>query len=915
MSEVIPRLRSRSSITTGKTFLRAPGLWALVVMILALTPWTSGAHGGLDDPATRSYACRFLDQDGEMCSQAWDANPQALYDWMEINIGDAGGVHQPRIPDGELCSAGRAKYGALDTPGNWPVTTLTPDVDGVYDMSFVPHAPHATEYFRFYLTREGFNPETDTLAWSDLELVHDSGPISYTRMADEGDDFGFQMDLPERPGRHILYLVWQRSDSLEAFYGCSDVEFAAFADENADYSSLDGGSNPSPSSPDPDPDPETDGEDPAPPSSPMGGSGETHVTLTTSSDWGAGFCADATVTNHDHSEVVWDVTLAVPGEIVSFWDSRITTEASASGSTQTAQVSGESWNQTLQPHASTTFGFCANRAVSSNELATVTGSSDSGGMSSPHENHGGDETEMPGDDPMSEDSGPPADPVADEPTDSTPESDSNPTPPETEPSNSGSAGTPNTEKPILAAYYPEWGIYGRNYFIADIPADRLTHVIYAFVDLSSQGEITLFDPWAAVQKTFTGNQAVSPNAALPGNFGQLAALKELHPHLRVSVAVGGWTLSTHFSTVLATPEGRETASESVLDFLREHTVFDGVDFDWEYPGGGGLGSNSVSPSDGLYYALFLEKVRTKLDQLGEERGRVYEISVASPAGSEKIANFNLPGVAPLIDFFNVMTYDFHGAWEDVTGHQAGFEGDSTGYDVRNTIALYRAAGVPVEKIVLGVPLYTRAWAGVEAGNNGGYGALSTAPAPGSFPDSPGMYDYKDLAAQWLDGIGGWELYWDDSGGAAYLYSAQSKIFSSFETPGTVAFRAEWAQHEGLRGMMFWDLSNDDPGDAESLILAATRSWFGGWEFDEIVSSSDLQFEQIIGGNGLFDPVEESPTEPSDITQPFSTPPSTPVCTPGASTQSRPAANRPGGRKRLRPHPRGRRPAECVPAAP
>ena len=177
MSEVTPWLRARSSMTTGKTSLLGSGLWTLVIAMLALTPWAVGAHGGLDDPATRSYACRFLDQDGEMCSQAWDANPQALYDWMEINIGDAAGVHQPRIPDGELCSAGRAKYGALDTPGNWPVTTLTPDANGVYDMSFVPHAPHATEYFRFYLTREGFNPETDTLAWSDLELVHDSGPI------------------------------------------------------------------------------------------------------------------------------------------------------------------------------------------------------------------------------------------------------------------------------------------------------------------------------------------------------------------------------------------------------------------------------------------------------------------------------------------------------------------------------------------------------------------------------------------------------------------------------------------------------------------------------------------------------------------------------------------------------------------
>ena len=916
MSSLNPHHASLSTPTRNQIRGAFRGLLASIGMtLLILAPAVSGAHGGLDDPATRSYACRFLDPDGEMCEEAWNANPQALYDWMEINIGDAGGIHQPRIPDGELCSAGRSKYGAMDSPGNWPVTTLTPDAEGVYDMSFVPHAPHATEYFRFYLTREGFNPETDSLTWSDLELVHDSGPISYTRMAEEGDDFGFRMDLPERPGRHILYLIWQRSDSLEAFYGCSDVEFAAFADENPDYPNLGGSSPPPSSSPDGDNNNGNNDEEPSTPSDPMMGSGDLHVSLSTSSDWGAGFCADATVMNHEHEEVVWEVTLDIPGEIVSSWDSQIAIEAGDSEATQTAHVTGESWNQVLQPHASTTFGFCVDRAQASTELATVADASDSDAPSSPHEgNHGNDE-ESP------EDETPPSDPDSQEdsdatdPSDSSSESASDSDPSEPGAGNNASSTPPNPEKPILAAYYPEWGIYGRNYFIADIPGDRLTHVIYAFVDLSAQGEIELFDPWAAVQKTFTGDQAVSPNAALPGNFGQIAELKELYPHLRVSVAVGGWTLSTHFSTVLATEQGRETASESVLDFLRTYTMFDGVDFDWEYPGGGGLASNSASPSDGLYYALFLEKVRNKLDQLGEERGRVYEISVASPAGATKIDNFNLPGVEPQIDFFNVMTYDFHGAWEDVTGHQAGFEGDSTGYDIRNTISLYRAAGVPPEKIVLGTPLYTRAWGGVEAGDNGGYGAPSSTSAPGSFPDSPGMYDYKDLAAEWLDGVGGWELYWDDSAGAAYLYSAQLKIFSSFETPGTVAFRAEWAQHEGLRGMMFWDLSSDDPNDSESLILAATRSWFGGLEFNEILSGSDLQFEHVIGGNGLFDPVEESPTEPSDITQPFDSTPSSPECSTGAGSNARPAANRPFGRKRVRPHPRGWRPAECVPAAP
>ena len=888
---------------------RARSRFALIVLgFLFLSPSLGSAHGGLDDPATRSYACRFLDQDGEMCAQAWNENPQALYDWMEINIGDAGGVHEPRIPDGQLCSAGRSKYGALDTPGNWPVTTLSPNANGAYDMSFVPHAPHATEYFRFYLTREGFNPQTDSLAWSDLELVHDSGPISYTRMADEGDDFGFEMNLPERPGRHILYLIWQRSDSLEAFYGCSDVEFSTFADENPDSPTLDGQSSSS-SSP-------TENETPPPTSDPMGGSGHVDVTLTTASDWGAGFCADASVTNHTHSEVVWETSLLVPGEVVSFWDSRITATGGDSGEDTTVNVRGESWNQTLAAHASTTFGFCVNRTVASSDPATVIPSSSSDDMTSPHEEPADPETDTP-----------PSDPITDE-TDSathddmvnnpeTPSAPEEPTPPsDPNPSTPDAPASPQVGKPILAAYYPEWGIYGRNSFVADIPGDRLTHVIYAFVDLSAQGEITLFDPWAAVQKTFTGDQAVSGNATLPGNFGQLAELKVLYPHLRVSVAVGGWTLSTHFSTVLATPEGRETASESVLDFLRDYPVFDGVDFDWEYPGGGGLGSNSADPADGTHYALFLGLVRSKLDQLGEERDRFYEISVASPAGSAKIANFNLAGVAAHIDFFNVMTYDFHGAWESVTGHLAGFEGDSTGYDIRTTIDLYRAAGVPPEKIVLGAPLYTRAWGGVDGGTNGGYGQTSTATAPGTFPDAPGMYDYKDLAEEWLAGLGGWELYWDDSAGAAYLYSEESRIFSSFETPGTIAFRAEWAQHQGLRGMMFWDLSSDDPDHPESLIAAATRSWFGGLEFDEIVSQSDMQFEYILGGNGIFDPVAESPTEPSDITQPASPPSPEDPCTPGVSSADpnrRPFVQG-RNRNRIRPHPRGWRPQECVPGA-
>ena len=140
---------------------------------------SAGAHGATSNPASRVYVCRFAQPNNPMCASVWSANSQALYDWMEVNIGDVGGAHQARIPDGKLCSAGRDKYAALDTPSAaWPVTDMMAGANGRYQVEYVATAPHATEYFRLYLTKPGFNAATSPLGWGDLELVYDSGPTS-----------------------------------------------------------------------------------------------------------------------------------------------------------------------------------------------------------------------------------------------------------------------------------------------------------------------------------------------------------------------------------------------------------------------------------------------------------------------------------------------------------------------------------------------------------------------------------------------------------------------------------------------------------------------------------------------------------------------------------------------------------------
>ncbi|MEE2678682.1 MAG: glycosyl hydrolase family 18 protein [Myxococcota bacterium] len=845
----------KSSDSRRRPFAYRAGGFAILAIgllsTLAAAP-PAGAHGSLEQPPSRTTACRFHDLDNPMCAQAWAAEPQALYDWMEVNIGDAAGRHRELIPDGRLCGAAREKYAAFDQPGDWPARAMVPDADGLHTVEFFATAPHAAEYFRFYLTREGFDPLVDSPTWDDLELVHDSGPVPYVDLA-ASPHYPFRFALPGREGRYVLYFVWQRSDSPEAFYGCSDVLLGASDGAPVDEAPV--------SAPEPSPEASEGPVAPAP------GLTGVDVSVGLTDDWGGGACGEGVVTNHGTNAVVWEAHVELGGMVTTYWDSEISLSTHPHGEhsaiAQNWRVVGAPWNATLPAGGATSFGFCIDRTAA----APVT---------------------EPSPDPVSP--AEPAEPA--EPADEAPASNEEPAVPAVPEDGDAEPATPpaspaSPSEAILAGYFPEWGIYARNYRIADVPAAELTHLIYAFADLDPNGNVTLFDAFAAVEKRFQAGESVAgvadatdPDAGIAGNFGQIALLKARHPHLRVSIAIGGWTLSRNFSAVLATPSGRDQASDSVVQFVERYEMFDGVDFDWEYPGGGGLAENGTSADDGRNYALFLGLVREKLDALGSATGRRYEISVASPAGYDKIANFNLAGLVDVVDFFNVMTYDFHGTWESVTGHLAAFEADPGGYDISTTTRLYLEAGVPPEKIVLGSPLYTRAWSGVAAGNDRGYAAAAAGPAPGSFWDQPGMYDYKDLLGRLRAADSSWELYWDDASQAAYLYDASQGIFSSFETPTTVALKSEWARRSGFGGMMFWDLSSDATGDAESLVSAAYDFWSGGRSFEAVAAGSQLAFDHVLGGNGLVDPFGDgaAPSDPPAVEEPATeeTPPEAPA---------------------------------------
>ena len=443
----------------------------------------------------------------------------------------------------------------------------------------------------------------------------------------------------------------------------------------------------------------------------------------------------------------------------------------------------------------------------------------------------------------------------------------------------------------IVGYFEEWGIYSREFLVQDIQVDDLTHVNYSFFDVRANGELEVFDDWAATQKRFTADEQVSrtfsaqewseldsariesyrnnsnfsivenadqsvtvsgqpvgwdQNDALAGNLRQFQLLKALNPELELGLALGGWTLSDEFSLALDDAAGREQFTDNVIETLEQYTFFTTVDFDWEYPGGGGLASNAVSPDDGANFALTLELLRGKLDALEDRSGRDYEISIATAATADKLAALNLQGVDPFVDFYNVMAYDFHGGWESTTGHQAAMTGDPSGYDVVNAVETFKDSGVALNKVVLGAPAYTRAWGDVITGDDLGYGEVGRATsAPGSF--EAGNYDQKDL----ITGIesGAYQLAWDDDALAAYAYNASTQVWSSIETTATIAGKAAYVEAADLGGMMFWALSNDS-GDEQSLIAAAHDVLRMGISTESVVARSP-EFDQIFGGDGEF----------------------------------------------------------------
>lgn len=386
----------------------------------------------------------------------------------------------------------------------------------------------------------------------------------------------------------------------------------------------------------------------------------------------------------------------------------------------------------------------------------------------------------------------------------------------------------------VAGYFTQWGIYTQGYLVRHLDssgaAAQLTHLNYAFGNVRDNrcevGVLEAVDPltgaggdaYADYSRTFSAGESLDGQAdtwgqPLRGHWNQIKKLKAKYPNLKVLISLGGWTWSQGFASA-ARPENRQAFVASCIDaYIRGNLplfdsaggpgaaagVFDGFDIDWEYPAACGLTCGSAEDSDN--FTALLAEFRRQLDAV--RPGLVLSAAVA--AGIDKIRLTRPDLYHPFVDYLNVMTYDFHGAWESRTNfHSALFAspsdpstGDARFYNSDDAIQAFLDRGVPAAKLHLGLATYGRGWTKVAATDNGLY--QSGAAASGSL--GAGIESYRVLKTLAYPG------FTDPDSLGRWIYNGST--FWSFDSPAAIADKMSYVQVRGLGGAFLWDFAGDD----------------------------------------------------------------------------------------------------------
>ena len=374
----------------------------------------------------------------------------------------------------------------------------------------------------------------------------------------------------------------------------------------------------------------------------------------------------------------------------------------------------------------------------------------------------------------------------------------------------------------VCLYYSSWGIYERNFYLPAIDFSRVTHLIYAFGNIAPDPQ----HPEPNGKTLKIGSVYMPDLNDVRVGFDALNDIRKKYPHLKTILSIGGWTYSVNFSAMANDPAQRTQFVDTAAALMTENN-FDGIDIDWEIPVEGGNGIQHL-PADKQNFTTLLKAIRTKI-------GTDKLLTIAGPARPQFHNNLEVDKIAEIVDWVNLMAYDYHGPWMSatttaaekmvdenaVTNFNAPLYPDYTApipkgkthdLNIDASVRSLLTLELPPQKLVLGLSFYGRAFSAVEPGpnNDGLYQSYDGHPH-GTWPDekgaASGVYEFWDLHDNFI-GKPGWQEFYNHQAGAAWLYNKDEKVFIGYDNEQTIWNKCAYLASMNLGGAMMWEACND-----------------------------------------------------------------------------------------------------------
>nr|CAH7717807.1 unnamed protein product [Callosobruchus chinensis] len=342
----------------------------------------------------------------------------------------------------------------------------------------------------------------------------------------------------------------------------------------------------------------------------------------------------------------------------------------------------------------------------------------------------------------------------------------------------------------VVCYFASWTVYrpGNGKFdVENIDPTLCTHINFGFVGINEDGTLRIIDPWESNDEGLHG-------------FRRLVALK--NPKTKVMVSMGGWNEgAAKFSSVANDPALRSNLISSVISFIEKYN-FDGFDLDWEYPGSR-EGSNPERDPEN--YVTLLKELKAALQPRG------YLLSAAVAGGVERIdIGYRVKEVSSLLDMINVMTYDFHGYFDNYVGHGAPLY--KSHYDigpinetlnVAAGIEHWLELGADPSKLNMGVVTYGRSFTLTDPNNRQPYSSITGGGHPGPYMRQAGFLGYNEICELYPD----WTYEWYDEMKVPFRYKDDQLV--GYDDVRSMKEKVLYANSKKLGGIMIWSLDTDD----------------------------------------------------------------------------------------------------------